>query len=95
MSQSKIILRWGCQPEEGGQLRRQASGRASSFHQNNLRPAHGEPPVSDPDSPQPIWGLVGQWRTLGAPQGAGTVEGDWVSPAGGELSLCWLVWKTD
>lgn len=29
------------------------------------------------------------------PRGAGMVEGDWVSPAGGALSLCWLVWQTD
>lgn len=70
MSQGKVILRWGCQPGEGGQLGRQASGRASSFHQSNLRLALGEPPVSDPHSPQPIWGLVGQWEDPGgAPKG--------------------------
>lgn len=40
------------------------------FHQSNLRPALGEPPVSDPHSPQPIWGLVGQWKDPGgAPKG--------------------------
>ena len=83
-------------PARGGRPAEKAGiWKGSSFHQSNLSPALGEPPVSDPDFPQPIWGLVGQWRTLGAPQGAGTVEGDWVSPVGGELSLCWLVWKTD
>lgn len=78
---------------EGGQLSREASGRASSLCQR-CSPSLGCRPLTIPPGAWPS-----SRRTRGSPEGPapvpGLVSAQGVIPGPGELSLCPLVEKTD